>query len=142
VRYTLQRRVFLYDTYVKYGSVRKCQRKFRLKFLNERVTSIQTIHNLVNKLRSTRLLIDKKQKHKRRVLTEGKLEDIGARLEHAPRKSLKHLAQEAGKSMSSARLSTQYLKPRSYKTTVIHGLQPRDEASRVHFCSWFQQSVV
>jgi transposase len=50
----------------------------------------------VNKLRTTGLLIDKKQKHKRRVLTEEKLDDIGARLEHTPRKSLKRLAQENG----------------------------------------------
>jgi hypothetical protein len=34
------------------------------------------------------------------------------------------------------------LKLRRYKTTLIHALQPRDPASRVHFCSWFLQSVV
>jgi hypothetical protein len=44
------------------------------------------------------------------VLTEEKLNDIGARLEHTPRKSLKHLAQEAGVSKSSARTATQLLK--------------------------------
>jgi DNA-binding IclR family transcriptional regulator len=37
------------------------------------------------------------------VLTEEKLDDIGARLEHTPRKSLKHIAQETGVSKSSAR---------------------------------------
>jgi hypothetical protein len=54
----------------------------------------------VNKFRTTGRLIDKKQKHMRRVLTK-KLDDIGARLEHAPRKSLKRLAQETGMSKSS-----------------------------------------
>jgi hypothetical protein len=39
-----------------------------------------TINSLVNKLRSTGLLIDKKQKHKHRVLTEEKLDYVGARL--------------------------------------------------------------
>jgi hypothetical protein len=39
----------------------------------------------MNNLR-TGLLIDKKQKHKCRVLTE-KLHDTGARLEHTPRKT-------------------------------------------------------
>jgi hypothetical protein len=43
---------------------------------------------LVNELRSTGLLIDKKQKHKPQVLTEEKVDGIGARLEHTPRKSL------------------------------------------------------
>jgi transposase len=84
-------------------------RKFRRKFRGERVPSRQTIHNLVNKLRSTGLLIDKKQKHKRRVLTEEKLDDMGARLEHTPRKSLKRPAQETGVSKSSARRATQFL---------------------------------
>jgi hypothetical protein len=74
-------------------------------------------------------------KHKRRVLTEEKLDDIGTRLEHTPRKSLKRLAQEANVSNSSARRATQLLKLRPYKTTLIHALQSRDPASRVHFCN-------
>jgi hypothetical protein len=108
-RYTLEQRVFLYDSYVKYGSAGKCRRKFR----DESVPSRQTIHNLVNKLRTTGLLIDKKQKYKRRVHTE-KLHDIGARLEHTPRKSLKRLAQETEcRSLVGARMATQLLKPSS-----------------------------
>jgi hypothetical protein len=38
------------------------------------------VHNLVNKLRPMGLLIDKKQKHKREVLTEEELDEIGADL--------------------------------------------------------------
>jgi hypothetical protein len=102
VPYALEQRIFLFDTYVKYGSPRKCRRKFRRKFHDERVHSRQTIHSLVNKLISAELLIDKKQKRKRRLLTEEKLVAIGARLEHTPRKSLKRLAEETGVSKSSA----------------------------------------
>jgi hypothetical protein len=75
---------------------------FAMKF-----PSRQTIHNLTYKLRTKGLLIYKKQKHKRRVLTEEKLDDIGARFVHAPRKSLKRPAQETGVSKSSARTATQ-----------------------------------
>jgi hypothetical protein len=96
----------------------------------------QTIHNLVNKLRPG-LLIDNKQKHKRRVLTEEKSEDAGARLEHTPRKSLKRLAQETRVSKSNASRVTQLLKLRAYKTTLI-----RDPANRVHLCIWFLQPAV
>jgi transposase len=130
---TLEERVFLYDTYVKYGSARKCRRKVR----DERVPSRRTIHNLVNKLRTTGLVIDKKQKHKRRVRTEEKIDNIGARLEHTPRKSLKRLAQETGVSKSSARTATQLLKLRPYETTVIHALQPHDSASSFRFSVGF-----
>jgi DNA-binding SARP family transcriptional activator len=73
VRYALEQRVFLYDTYEKYGSAGKRRRKFR----DERVPSRQTTNNLVNKLRTTGPLTYKKTKHTRRVLTE-KLDDIGA----------------------------------------------------------------
>jgi biotin operon repressor len=115
---------------------------FNVNFVIKRVPSRQTIHKLVNKLRTTGLLINKKQKHKHQVLTE-KLGDIGARLEHMPRKSLKHLAQETGMSKSSARRATQLLKLRPYKTTVIHTrLQSCDPASSAHFSSWFLHSVV
>jgi hypothetical protein len=139
VRYTLEQRVFLYDTYVKYGSARKCRRKFR----DDGVPSIQAIHNLVNKLRLMGLLRDKKQKRKCRVLTEGKLDDIGARLEHTPRKSLKRQAPETGVSKSSgARRTIQLLKLRPYETTVIHALQLRDPSNRVHFYSVSEDNLI
>jgi transposase len=70
------------------------------------VPSRQTVHNLVNELRTMGLLIDEKQKHKRRALTEEKLDDTGARLEHMPRISLKRLSQETRLSKSNARTAT------------------------------------
>jgi hypothetical protein len=88
------------------------------------------------------LLIDKKTKHKCCVLTEKKLDDRGARFEHTSRKSLKRLAQETGVLKSSARTATQFLKLKPYKTTEIHALQPWNSTSRVHFFSWFLESVV
>jgi transposase len=125
-------------THVKYGSARNCLHKFCDKTFPSR----QTIHNLVNELRSTGLLTDKRHKHWRRMLTKEKLDDIGARFEHTPRKSLKRLTQETGVSKSSARTATQLLKLWPYKTTIIHALQPHDPASRVRFCNWFLQSVI
>jgi hypothetical protein len=88
------------------------------------------------------LLIEKKPKHEHQVLTEEKLDDIGSRLDHTPRKSLKHLAQVTGVSESSERWTTQLLKCRPYKTTLFYTLQLHDSASRVHFCRWFLQSII
>jgi hypothetical protein len=48
VWYTSEQRVFLHDTYVKYGSAGKCGQKFR----DQIVPSRQTIHTLVSKLRT------------------------------------------------------------------------------------------
>jgi hypothetical protein len=62
------------------------------------------------------LLVDKKEKHKSKVLTEENLDDIGARLERTPRKSLKRLAQETEVSKSGARRATQLQKRRPRET--------------------------
>jgi hypothetical protein len=75
----------------------------------------QADRQLVNERRTTGHFADKKQKHKRRGLTEEKLHDIGARLEHTPRKSLKRLAQETSVSKSIARKATLLLKLGPYK---------------------------
>jgi hypothetical protein len=63
------------------------------------------MHSLVNKLGTKGLLIVKKTEHKRRVLIE-KSDDIGVRLEHISRKSLKRLVQETAVSAFSARETT------------------------------------
>jgi hypothetical protein len=44
--------IMLYNTYVKCGSAGKCRQKCLRKFRDEIVPSRQTIHNLVNKLRT------------------------------------------------------------------------------------------
>jgi hypothetical protein len=42
----------------------------------------------------------------------------------------------------SARRATQLPKLRPYKTTAIHALKLQVPAAKVHFCSWFLQSVI
>jgi len=110
----------MYDTYVKTGSARKARRKFRRKFPDATVPHRETVHRIVNKVRQTGSVLDKKPESKRRVLTEKKLDEIGARLEHTPWKSLRHLAQETGVSKSSARTATKLLKLKPFKETVVH----------------------
>jgi hypothetical protein len=46
-----------------------------------------------------RLLINRKQLKRNRVLTEEKLDDIGSRLENSPRKSLRPLVLQSGISL-------------------------------------------
>jgi hypothetical protein len=79
VRYNLEQCVFPYDTYVKYVPATKCRRKFRRKFRDERVPSTQTIHNLVNKLRSTGLFNTQETKTEA-PSAEEKSDDIGVSL--------------------------------------------------------------
>jgi hypothetical protein len=53
-------------------------KNFDLNFVMKEFPADKNNCNLVNKLRTIGLLIDKKHKHRRRVLTEEKLDDIGA----------------------------------------------------------------
>jgi hypothetical protein len=83
---------FLYGSYANCGSARKSQREFHHKFTRITVPSTTGIHELINKVRSTGSLLDKKTAKKYSVLTKEKLDKIRARLEHIPQKLLICLA--------------------------------------------------
>jgi hypothetical protein len=97
----------------------------------------------VDKLKPTGLLVDKKQKYKRLVFTEEKIDEAGARLEHVRIKLLKCLVHETGASKYSARTATEMLKLRRYKkSNPTYSLQVHHPSTKVHFYSWFLQFVV
>jgi hypothetical protein len=133
VRYTIEQHVCLVQLCFSYMFARK----FQFKFLGEQVPRWQYIHYLVNKLKTTGSSLDKKPGRKWIVLTEETLDDIGARLETSPRKSLKWLAQETGVLMTSSWRATKLLKLWPYNTTVIHALKEHDLVARISFCDWF-----
>jgi hypothetical protein len=69
------------------------------------------------------------------VLIEEKLDDISARLETSPRKSLNRLAQETSVSKTSARKATKLLKQQSYKITVVNALKEHNRVAGIKICS-------
>ena len=79
--YTLQQRIFMYDSYVITSSCREVVRQIQANYPGVRVPSREAIRLHVNKFRETGSILDKKRNVKRRVLTEQKLEEIGERLE-------------------------------------------------------------
>jgi hypothetical protein len=80
------------------------------------------------------MLIDRKPKHQNQVLTEEKLDEIGACLQQSPRKSLESLTQKTGLSNGSVRVATKLVKVQPYKPTVVNKLQPCDSVARLSFC--------
>jgi hypothetical protein len=94
VQYTVEPHAFLHESYVKCGSARKCRRKFQHKFPRITVPSTTDIHKLIEKVRFTGSLLDKKHAERCNVLNEEKLDEIRARLEHTPEKSLRRLAKK------------------------------------------------
>ena len=80
--YTLQQRIFMYDSYV----ITSVVRRFQAHYPGVRVLSREAVRLLVNKFRETGSILDKKRNVKGRVLTEQKLEEIGERLENLPQK--------------------------------------------------------
>ena len=117
-RFTLEQRIFMYDTYVKTDSCRDVCRQFVQKFPGVSPPHRDTVRHLVLKLRETASLNFKTPKQKRRILTEAKLDEIGAALERSPNKPLRRVSQEVGVSKSSAHTATKLLKlkPYSYNT--------------------------
>jgi transposase len=109
----------MYDAYVKSGSARKVRRRFRRKFQDVTVPHRETVHRIVNKVRETGSLLDRKPELKRRVLTEEKLDEIGARLEHSPRKSLRRLALETGVSITTVRTAAKLLKQHAFENVMF-----------------------
>ena len=79
--YTLQQRIFMYDSYVITSSCREVVRRFQANYPSVRDPSREAVRLLVNKFRETGSILDKKRNLTRRVLTEQKLEEIGERLE-------------------------------------------------------------
>jgi hypothetical protein len=96
------------------------RRKFRYQFPGELFPSKQSTHNLVNKLKTTGSLLDRKPNRKRNLLTEEKLDDNGARLETSPSKALIRLAQETSVSERTASRATKLLKVRPYNLKVVY----------------------
>jgi hypothetical protein len=139
--YTVQKHIFIYNSYIQSDSACVCCRKFQQKFPGVDIPATSTIHHFIDKLKTVSLVLDKKIKRRCHILTEGILDDTSARLEHLPQKSLAKLPQQADVSVSSARTTTKLLKLSLYKIPQVHALQLRDSATRIHFCNWFIQSV-
>ena len=70
--YTLQQRIFRYDSYVITSSCREIIRRFQANFPGVRVLSREAVRLHVNTFRETGSILDKKTKVKRCVLTEQK----------------------------------------------------------------------
>jgi hypothetical protein len=86
-------------------------------------------------------VLDKTRCHKKTVLTDENLEDIRARLEISPRKSLRRLSQQIGVSVGSASRATKLIKFRLYRVRVVHELKPVDTPQRIRFCNWMLKNV-
>ncbi|PSN33783.1 Nuclear protein localization protein 4, partial [Blattella germanica] len=95
VRYTLEQRRFVCDTYMRKKSIEMCRRKFRRKYPGITVPHKSTIQHLVKKVCETGSFSDKKINRRRTVITQENLNDIAYLLENSPNKSLSKLAQHA-----------------------------------------------
>jgi hypothetical protein len=128
VRYVVEQRGFLYESYKKRRSVRKCWRK--CKFPG--ITFWNPTYDFFN-ARSNESLTDKKPAKRRRVLTKE-----GATLEHTP---VTETPCTRDRHPEIAVTLTDEPELRPYKAAVLHALQPRDPATRINFCNWFLHSV-
>ncbi|XP_069688067.1 peptide methionine sulfoxide reductase-like isoform X2 [Periplaneta americana] len=150
IRYLLRERVYIYNTYVK--SKKSCattRRKFKHKFPDRSVPSRKTIERLFHRLHETGSLNDRKRIQKRRVLTEEKIDEIGAALERNPHQCLRILAQETGISKASAGVATKLLGLKRTASSVsrnmpslLHDINvPTKKATFAMGCFWAPDSL-
>jgi hypothetical protein len=102
---------------VKINSINRVKRRFRRRYPCVRIPASSTILRLVKKVHSTGSFLYKKYTRQNAVLTEETLDEIGARLENSPRKSLARLAQQAQGSKTTAWRATKNVYLRPYKKT-------------------------
>jgi hypothetical protein len=142
VKFSLEQRILLYDSYVKKKFYKSCKRRFRRRYPGVRIPASSTILRLAKKkVRLTGSFLDKKYTRQNVVLTEETLDEIGARLEHSPRKSLARLAQQAQVSKITTWRATKNLHLLPYKITQVRAIEECDYGRRTHFCNWFLQAV-
>ncbi|XP_068086433.1 probable inactive protein kinase DDB_G0270444 isoform X4 [Anabrus simplex] len=77
-KYSLEQRLCLYDSYVKFGSAKKTQKLFREKYPTEIIPSKSAIHKLVNHVRLKGTLLDLKKKP-RQVLPDDVSDTVGSK---------------------------------------------------------------
>ena len=65
--YTLQQRIFMYDSYVITSFCREVVRRFQANYPGVRVPSRDAVRLLVNKFRETGSILDKKRNVKQRA---------------------------------------------------------------------------
>ncbi|PSN33311.1 hypothetical protein C0J52_21231 [Blattella germanica] len=100
-QFSISHRVFIYDSYVRTESARTVTRLFKKNFPDVRVPHRRTVHFIVNKIRETGSLVNKRRRRRRKVLTEETLNDIGKLLEKSTKTSFNDLSQQTGLSYGS-----------------------------------------
>ena len=109
--FSLRGRVYIHNTYMKSRKLcSETRRKFRVKFPGRPVPNPSTIRRQARRLKETGSVKNRKVNRRRHVLREETLDEIGERLEHTHRKSLKRLSQETRVSVSFVQRATKLLK--------------------------------
>jgi hypothetical protein len=139
--YTTDQIIFTVETYIRKGTYVKCRERFIRKCPDSSVPTKSCVSKLIKKWRTTGPVLDKTRHRKKTMLTDEKLEDIRARLEISPRKSLRRLSQETDVSVGSASTAVRLIKFRPYKVRFVHELKPVDAPQRIRFCNWMLKNM-
>jgi hypothetical protein len=134
----VEQKWFIYDTFVRRSSWRKFRRKFRRNYPDSTVPYKATIYNIVTKLRSTGLVLNKKISRKKTCADWIKTWWHRGSIRSKSEEVVSLLALQCGLAKGTAHIGTKLLKLRPHKTTVVH--PPHCEA-RIRYCRWFQESI-
>jgi hypothetical protein len=126
VEYSAEQKLFIYDTSVQPFSCKKFNRNFNTKHPDSIVPHKAMIHNIITKLCSRGIVLDRKKIWKRHVLIEENLDHISTQLEASPKKLLCFLDLQCVRlAKSTAHIGTQMLELWSHKTSCTQSFISR-----------------
>jgi hypothetical protein len=99
------------------------------------------IYKVEAKFWATGSVLARKKGKKRHILTKEKLDEIVARLEASPKKSLCSLSVQFRVLKLVAHIAKKLLILKLYRTNLVYQLLPRVAEEGINYCRWFQQSL-
>jgi hypothetical protein len=98
------------------------------------------VKNLIAKFRANGSVLEKKTKNMH-ILTEELPNEVVARSEASPKKSLRLFALQCGISKSTANVEAKVLKIKPYRRRVFYQLSSPDAEESINYCRRLQQSA-
>jgi hypothetical protein len=144
MKYNIEQKLFIYDTFVQRSSRRKCSREFRRKFSDSAIPCKVTIYNIITKLRSVGSVLDKIKSPRRHALTGGTLGGIDTRSETVRIRCYVFWLFSVGW-QNVQHIGTMVLTLWPYKTTGVKSVLPK--TARQKFCtlgdlnSWYLMDI-
>lgn len=142
VQFTVQQRVFIYNTYTTTRSYVQTQQRFRQRFPGVRVPVKSSIHSICQKFRqhgTVQNINSGRSGRPRTARTPANIQRVRQAIRNNPRISARKNPVANVPRSSFSRITNRDLRMHPYRIQIRQALQPGDAQRRLTFCRWFVQ---